>query len=128
MSWVAPSFSVMRGDAGRSWLRRSDILAALAAESLPMSWYEAKQILATMPKPAKVHGHFQFTVEHRDAVLAAARMQYSARPGAEPLAAVGERSGGSRGNRRSGDGSTSYETETPPDAPRHGANTRRVKV
>ena len=127
MTWVAPSFSVMRGDAGRTWLRRSDILAALAAESLPMTWYEAKQVLALMPKPEKVHGHYRFTAEHRDLVLAAARLTYSARPGAEPPhAAVGERSGESRGNRRSGDGSTSYDAETPPDAPRHGAKSRRT--
>ena len=126
MSWVAPSFSVMRGDVGRTWLRRSDILAALAAEGLAMPWHQAKEVLALLPKPAKVHGHFQFTVEHRDAVLAAARMQYSARPGAKPLAAVGERSGGSLGNRRSGDGSSPSDAETPPTAPRDGAKSRRT--
>jgi hypothetical protein len=69
-------FDQMRGDHDRTWHRRSDIVAALAAEGLPMTWWEASKVLATLPRPEKRYGHFRYTAEHRDAVLAAARCAY----------------------------------------------------
>lgn len=68
-----PTFSQMRGDEGREWLRRSDILAAVAAEGLVVSWHEACQAMVGLPRPEKRYGHFRFGREHLDAVLTAAR-------------------------------------------------------
>ena len=125
MSWQPQTFAQMRSDAGRTWFRRSDIIAAIDAEGLPLTWYEARQILAEMPRPEKRYGHYRYTAEHRDAILAEARIRYSAVPAAEPPhRAVGEPCGEWLGNRRSGDGAKFSLPETPPDAPRHGANTR----
>lgn len=66
-------FDQMRGDHARTWHRRSDILAAAAAEGLAIKWHQAEKVLATLPKPPKRYGHYRFTDAHRDAVLAAGR-------------------------------------------------------
>ena len=68
-----PTFSQMRGDECREWLRRSDILAADKAAGFVVSWHEACKAMAGLPRPVKKYGHYQFSREHLDAVLQAAR-------------------------------------------------------
>ena len=64
-----PTFSEMRSDPTRTWHRRSDIIAAAAAEGIVMTWHDAKKALKGMQVPQRKYGHYRYTDEHRDAVL-----------------------------------------------------------
>lgn len=70
-SW--PSFSAMRSDIGRTWHRRSDLLAAIEAAGLVMTWHDARKALRSLPRPERRYGHFRYTDQHREAVLAYGR-------------------------------------------------------
>lgn len=71
VEWM--SFTRMRGDSGRTWHRRSDVLAALKAAGSEWTWHDVMPVLARLPRPTKRYGHYQYTEEHLAAVLAAAR-------------------------------------------------------
>lgn len=66
-------FDQMRGDQGRDWHRRSDIIDAIRAEGLEMTWHDARKAMAHLPKPEKRYGHYRYTDTHREAVLAYGR-------------------------------------------------------
>ena len=66
-------FDQMRGDHRRDWFRRSDIIDAIKAEGLKMNWHDARKALALLPRTEKRYGHFRYTDQHREAVLAYGR-------------------------------------------------------
>jgi hypothetical protein len=66
----------MRGDSTRTWLRRSDMIAAIAEAGIFMTWWDARKAMRSMPRPEKRYGHYRYTVEHLDAVLAYGRRMY----------------------------------------------------
>jgi hypothetical protein len=68
------TFSEMRKDHIRDWLRLSDLQDAAAAAGRWMTRYEVRRAIRHLPKPAvKRYGHWHYTDEHRDAVVAAAK-------------------------------------------------------
>ena len=71
VEWM--SFTKMRGDSDRTWFRRSDVIDALRAAGSEWTWHDVRRVLARLPRPERRYGHFQYTQEHLDAVLAAAR-------------------------------------------------------
>lgn len=74
-AWM--TFSQMRGDDRRSHLRRSDILAALREIGSPWTWWDVRKLLPRLPPIPKKYGHYQFTSEHLDVILAEARKEMS---------------------------------------------------
>lgn len=67
-----PTFSAMRGDAGRAWFRMSDLIDASVAAGRRMTRHQILQSIAHLKAPdCKRYGHWHYTQEHMDAVLAA---------------------------------------------------------
>jgi hypothetical protein len=67
------SFDGLRGDAGRSWFRCSDLIEASAAAGLRLTRYEVQKAVAGLPKPEKRYGHNRYREIHMEAVLEAVR-------------------------------------------------------
>ena len=67
------TFSELRGDVGRDWLRWSDLLAAARAAGVRSGPRQIRSlILRTCQPPERRYGHFRYRQEHLDAVLATA--------------------------------------------------------
>jgi hypothetical protein len=67
------TFAGMRGDYARTWMRRSDMIAALRELGCSWTWYEISFAFAGLPRPEKKYGHYRYTQEHMDAAVAAWR-------------------------------------------------------
>lgn len=72
LAWM--NFSDMRGDEGREWFRCSDLIDAALKAGKAMTRYEIHKVIAHLPPPTcKRYGHWHYTREHYDAVVAAVR-------------------------------------------------------
>lgn len=69
-----PTFGQMRKDGKREWFRMSDLEAAAFHAGARLTRYQIRRILAHLQPPTvKRYGHWHYTAQHREAVIAAVK-------------------------------------------------------
>lgn len=71
---IPRTWSEMRGEEpGRSWLRFSEAMAALASEGVAVTATEFRREVKRAGRPERRYGHYRYTEQHLEAVRAFAR-------------------------------------------------------